>query len=153
MYPDSIRETGVTIYCTLFSNVWIRFAVRSSTACNNLEWFLFNSIWSLAIFSAANIKIVSFDIFDVWFNCWSSIRLTSVTRRSATSLALVTSELALNVCVCPKSSMVTISSNAYRNLPFQYLYHAGLYCCSLATSSSLTSKPSIFDRIKAFSSA
>lgn len=153
IYQNSIHKIEIITYCTPFSNVWIKFAVRSVTSCNNLEWFLFNSKFSLAIFSAANIKIVNFDIFDDWFACWSSIRLTSLTRRSATSFAWVTSALALNVCVFPKSSMVTISSNTYWSLPFRCPYHAGRYCCPLETSSSLTSKPSIFDRIKAFSSA
>jgi hypothetical protein len=65
---------------------------------------------------------------------------------------LVTSGSALNVCVCPKSSMVTISSNSYWSLPFPYLCRAGRHRYSFENWSSLTSRSSILDRIKAFSS-
>jgi len=107
------NKTSIAIHCVLSFNLPIRFVVLWATSCNNLEWFLFNSMCSLAIFRAAKINIFCLEMFDNGSFCWLSTRATASTKRSATSFALVTSESALNVCGCPKSSMVTICSNSY----------------------------------------
>lgn len=81
---------------TATSSVCIRLADFLEISNNKSEWLFFSLIFSLAILSAAIIKVASLFTDDL-LEYWVSILVTSFTRWSATSFALLTSDCALNV--------------------------------------------------------
>ena len=85
------------VYWMTSSSFLSSLADLSETCCNNLDRFRFNSIFSFAIFNAAESKIAILVIWEACPDCWLSTRATSWISKSATSCASLTGESALKL--------------------------------------------------------